>query len=55
MAQNMFTFGGIGITPLFWMLMGMTVVQAKKDYDFEVVHHSGGYTIGPTYEYSAHG
>ncbi len=29
--QNLFSFGGVGITPLFWMLMGMTVVAVKND------------------------
>jgi hypothetical protein len=29
--------------------MGLTIVQAKKDYDFEVVHHPDGYTLGDTY------
>jgi O-antigen ligase len=47
--QNLFTFGGIGITPLFWILMGLTIVQAKNDYDFEVVHHPDGYTLGNIY------
>ena len=49
MVQNMFTFSGPGIAPLFWILMGLTIVQAKKDYDFEVVHHPDGYTLGDTY------
>lgn len=31
--QNMFAFGSAGITPLFWMLMGMTVVGVKNEMD----------------------
>lgn len=30
-AQNMFSFGGVGVTPLFWMLMAMTVVIMKNN------------------------
>ncbi len=30
MVQNMFSFGGVGITPLFWMLIALTIISIKE-------------------------
>ena len=42
MGQNCFSFGGVGITPLFWMLMAMTivVVEYKERWKGEVTSAS---------------
>jgi hypothetical protein len=51
--QNMATFGGVSISPLFWMLMAFTVIVIKneKDYDFEIVNSPDGLTVGNPIRY----
>jgi O-antigen ligase len=51
MAQNMFTFGGPGITPLFWMLMGMTVVAVKnEEYHYKMFYYPVDDNYGIVYK-----
>lgn len=57
MVQNLFAFGSPGITPLFWMLAGMTVVAVKyenKSY-LERMFSGSGYSPWDVYNPSLHG